>query len=116
MLRLIKFYYHIIIIIVSQVTYEWNPPNAQVTTTSTYSSKAATAPTPSISSSTSNILKHYKLPTAIKKLINTKIRNNHSSAKRGSIIFKGVLQLMNHPDDKIYYFKSGVIQKSVIQK
>ncbi|PKK80472.1 hypothetical protein RhiirC2_859852 [Rhizophagus irregularis] len=90
----------------SHITYIWNPPNAKdyktfvtptpsittnaVTITPTYSTKATTAPNPS----TFNMKRHKQ------------------AAKSGSIKFKGVLQLMNHTDDDIYYFESNFIKKS----
>ena len=87
MFGLIEFYCHIIIIIVSRITYEWNSPNAQ-----DYEPSETSVP------STSTNPKNYKpyLISAIMRAItidNTENRNINSSAKRGSIIFKGVLQL-----------------------
>ncbi|GBB83443.1 hypothetical protein RclHR1_10170005 [Rhizophagus clarus] len=88
----------------SQITYEWNPPNAE-------DYKPFVTPTPSITQSSTNAVTSTSSTEAT--IAPNQITVNKSPAKSGSIIFKGVLQLMNHTDDDVYYFKSDVIKKSL---
>jgi hypothetical protein len=91
------------IYVVSRITYKWNPPNAK-------NYEPSITPTPTTTRSSTNAVTTTSTCSSIKA---TTTHKHKSPANDGSITFKGVLQLMNHTDDVIYYFKSGVIKKSV---
>ncbi|RIA83795.1 hypothetical protein C1645_833242 [Glomus cerebriforme] len=98
----------------SQITYKWNPPNAQ----DYEPTETSVTPIPSITQSFINatkitsatIVPSISSPRGPQAITTTSIKNQYNSTIK-SIIFKGVLQLMNHPDSEIYFFKSHVIKR-----